>query len=98
MRRGESMRKERNGIVSTAVVWSLGVLGACSSGGNATTASACDKIFDSIYLGCFQPVPPASELSRFRQRYEQVCEQGLALPGVSLSADELSSCVSQVAG
>jgi hypothetical protein len=58
---------------------------------------ACDNAFDAVYVQCAQAPPPADETARFRQRYEEVCQRGFALPGIAVTSEQLSACASQFA-
>jgi hypothetical protein len=78
-------------------IGSLLAISACRTGTTNSTKTACDHVFDVLYVQCAQATPPADEIARQRQRYEQVCERGLALPGIAVTPEQLSACATQVA-
>jgi hypothetical protein len=80
-------------------------LSACQKDRPSTSATsaasaalaACDHVFDVLFVQCAQTAPPTDKLAPIRQRYEQVCERGMSLPGVAVSPQQLSDCASLVA-
>ena len=64
---------------------------------SSTALAACDRAFDAIYVQCAQAAPPPDALAHMRQRYEQVCQRGLALPGIALTPEKFSSCANAAA-
>jgi hypothetical protein len=91
-------------FASTAVVGAaLSLAAACGSGssggaGNGNAGgSPCDALFDMLVGNgkCPAQTPlPAAELSRIKPRFEQSCQNALALPGSGLTSDTLSACLS----
>jgi hypothetical protein len=67
-----------------------------SSGGGAT--SACDDYFQAAFSGTCQGIalPPPSEVARIQSRFDTLCNDALALPGVGLSSADLEACVAAV--
>jgi hypothetical protein len=72
-------------------------MSACRSSQTTSSLAACDHIFDVLYVQCAQAMPPADAIAHWRQRYEQVCQRGLALPGLGVTPEQLSACATQVA-
>jgi hypothetical protein len=90
-----------------AIASSLGLALACGGqtsgvgggGGGSSGAgpSACDDYFQTVFASnCEGLVPPPSELSRIQSRFDQLCAAALALPGVSITATALETCVSTI--
>jgi hypothetical protein len=69
--------------------------GGGSSGG---ATSACDDYFDVAFGGSCPGTldPPAAEVASLKTRFETLCEADLALPGVTLTASSLETCVSAI--
>jgi hypothetical protein len=82
------------GVCST-VGLALACGGSTNGGGGS---SACDDYFDAIYsTNCGIGVTlPASELSRVKPRFEQLCASVIALPGVSVTTGNLEACAAAV--
>jgi hypothetical protein len=57
-----------------------------------TESDECGRIFDAIYA-CGTQVPPKSELSLMRARFQQVCSVASDMPGNSLKGPQLAACV-----
>ncbi len=58
------------------------------------SVAACDHYFAAQYSRCGGPVLPASETLRLRTRFEQVCENQIALPGSGVTVATLQACAS----
>jgi len=84
----------------TVVACAAGVTLACSgkttAGGSAT--SACDDYFQIAFTGsCSGNVPlPASEVARIQARFDTLCNEALALPGMAITSGGLESCVAAI--
>jgi hypothetical protein len=61
------------------------------AGSDAGTAE-CDDYFAAQYTRCGGPVLPASEVARIRGRFEQVCQNQMALPGSGITPAGLEAC------
>ncbi|HEY3821647.1 MAG TPA: hypothetical protein VGL81_30985 [Polyangiaceae bacterium] len=95
-----------------AVACLLGTAAACggrtnASGGDGdgggggavgTSGDPCEDYFEAAYAGTCSdmPLPPADELARIQGRFETLCHQTLALPGVTATAASLETCVSAI--
>lgn len=88
----------------------LGVTLACggttgggpgAGGSSSAESSVCDEYFQSIIENetCqgYLP-PPASELARLQGRFETLCSQTFALPGIGFTVSALEACVAAVKG
>jgi hypothetical protein len=97
-----------HGFVWAAVACTVGLTVACSGktvggngdgdGGGGANASACDDYFQAAFAGSCPGTlsPPASELAHYQSRFDTLCTQDLALPGVSLTAESLEACVAAI--
>jgi len=65
--------------------------------GHAGT-SACDHYFAATHSRCGGPVLPASETTRIRARFEQLCQNEMALPGSGVTPDSLDACATALEG
>jgi hypothetical protein len=95
--------RTRLGLVIAAVAGAVGLMLACSGktvGGNGGGGggSACDDYFQAEFAGsCPGTVtPPASEVARIQARFDTLCAEALALPGVGITSSGLESCVSAI--
>jgi hypothetical protein len=94
------------GWVLAAAWWLLGCGGAvdgsastdASSKQPAATASfeagvsACDHYFTAQYSRCGGPILPTSETTRILARFEQVCQNQIALPGSGMTPTTVEAC------
>jgi hypothetical protein len=91
----------RTRATQLAIIALSASVSACHSGQSdqtsATALAACDRVFEALYVQCAQAAPPADAVAHMRQRYEQVCQRGLALPGIALTPEKLSSCANAAA-
>jgi hypothetical protein len=69
---------------------------SCRSDPTNDAAAACGHLFDALYVQCAQAAPPADAIAHMRQRYELVCQRGLALPGVAVTAAQLAACTNLI--
>src|SRR5262245_56108257 len=60
--------------------------GAGSSGGDA-----CGEYFDAFYHCAALPNAPSS-IDHLRDRFTQLCERAMALPGTSFTEEQVSEC------
>src|SRR5208283_2831822 len=56
--------------------------------------AACDHYFAAQYSRCGGPILPASETSRIRARFEQVCQNQVSLPGSGMTVERIEACAS----
>ncbi len=69
--------------------------GGGSSGGGA---SACDDYFKAAFSGACPGTlePPPSEIARVQSRFDTLCAEALALPGVGITSANLEACVAAI--
>jgi hypothetical protein len=73
---------------------------ACGSKKSPAAApSPCGDYFDALFVSACAsgPTLPDAEVARLRGRFEQICQQGEALPGTGLTDDALEACAQAVA-
>lgn len=88
-----------SGAGGAALVGAVVAAVACSRGGSSS-ASTCDHIFDAVYDSqCGTTLAP-DQVAHARARYEQLCEEALAIPGTGETASWADACASalQAAG
>ncbi|HEY5240636.1 MAG TPA: hypothetical protein VIJ22_04185, partial [Polyangiaceae bacterium] len=69
--------------------------GGGSSGGGS---SACDDYFNAAFSGACPGTlePPPSEIARIQSRFDTLCAEALALPGVGITSASLEACVAAI--
>jgi hypothetical protein len=87
----------------TAVVAASIALVALACGSKKPAAgpsSPCDDYFDTLFVGPCTTGPALSddEVARLRGRFEQICQEGEALPGTGLTDAALEACAQAVTG
>jgi hypothetical protein len=84
------------GTALTAGAIAVTACGGSTAGPGGGSSSSCDRYFTTLYTTCQNPQPPASEVSRVRARFDKLCAEALALPGISITANSLDACISAV--
>jgi len=76
---------------------STGDGGGSSGSSSGGAPSSCDDYFKAISGPCLGNVDlPASEIARIQGRFDTLCAEAVALPGVAITASALEACVSAV--
>ena len=64
---------------------------------DSAAQAACDALLAAgLEEGCGGPTLPAAEVTRLRGRFQQVCENALALPGSGITPTGLRACASAI--
>lgn len=74
--------------------WVVGGAVACGTSHASGASNACDDYFAAVQANpCGTgPTLPATEVSRLRTRFEQVCADSKNLPGSGMTDDRLEAC------
>ena len=68
--------------------------GSDEAAAGADAGGPCDHYFGASIMRCGGPLLPASELRRIRARFEELCQNQIALPGSGVTTASLEACAS----